>query len=279
MKIKHTLLALVYGYSLSFNIFSETTDSTHSCSNEIWPEGIKCVVSLSYDDGLPVHYELVAPLLEAYDMRATFYLFIKDLEHYEKWKEVAAKGHELGNHSLFHPCRRYEGYESWLAEYYDLRHYSPGRFRDELMITNKFLSLLDGGKPRTYGNTCMNLTIGMGDEEIPMDPILDELFVAARGTITNKPIHPHNPTYTRLGHYGGDGKTFEQIRDEIEYARATGGWVVYMFHGIGEDTHSLFINEVEHEKLINWLNQERDSIWTAPVVDVASYLKTKNTTE
>ena len=183
---------------------------------------------------------------------------------------MAAAGHELGNHSLFHPCRRIEIFESWLPEYYDLADYTSGRFRDELRVANLLLDLLDGGKPRNYGNNC---TIGRGDDEQPMDPILDELFVAARGTITERPVDPRQPAFTRLGHFNGDGKTFAQLRAEIEDARSRGEWVIYMFHGVGEGTQGLFVEDEVHRQLIAWLDQERDSIWTAPVVEIASHLQ------
>jgi sialate O-acetylesterase len=246
-------------------------------SADVWPDEIVCAVSLSYDDSVPVHYERVAPLLEEHDLRGTFYLTVSALGNADAWKAVAEHGHELGNHSLFHPCRRIPpGNYKWLAEHYDLADYTMGRFRDELAMANLTLDLVDGGKPRTYGNNCTNLTIGRGENEIPMDPVLDELFVAARGTITNRPVDPQKPNFTRLGHYSGDEKTFEQIRDEIEAARRSGGWIIYMFHGVGEGTHNLFIADEEHRKLVEWLAGERASIWTAPVVDVAEHLKARN---
>jgi peptidoglycan/xylan/chitin deacetylase (PgdA/CDA1 family) len=245
--------------------------------SSVWPGDIVCAVSLSYDDSVPVHYERVAPLLDEHDLRATFYLTVSQLGNAEAWRVVAANGHELGNHSLFHPCRRIPpGNYEWLPEYYDLADYTAGRFRDELAMANVVLDLVDGGKLRTYGNNCTNLTIGRGENEIPMDPILDELFVAARGTITNRPVDARQPNYTRLGHFSGDGKTCEQIKAEIEQARSSGGWIIYMFHGVGEGTHNLFVDDDEHRQLVEWLDQQRDTIWTAPIVDVAQYLKDAN---
>ena len=246
-----------------------------SPTNSVWPNKAQCAVSLSYDDSVPIHHQQVAPLLEKHGLRGTFYLSVATLESPDAWKKVAAQGHELGNHSLFHPCRRNAGNEAWLSADYDLGNYSPKRFRDELTIANLVYELIDGGKPRTYGNNCTNLTIGRGDDEQPMDPILDDLFVASRGTITNEAVDPTLPAFTRLGHYNGDSKTFEQMRAEIEIARAHGTWIIYMFHGVGEGTHGLFVDDEEHRKLIEWLDQERDSIWTAPVVDVALRLKSK----
>jgi sialate O-acetylesterase len=238
-----------------------------------WPGGAVAAVSLSYDDSLPVHFRQVAPLLEEHGLRGTFYLSLWNLTDPEEWKAVAQRGHELGNHSVFHPCRRTPDKEGWLSPDYDLMQYSPKRFRDELALANRMIALLDGGKPRTYGNNCTDLTIGRGAEETPMDPIIAELFVAARGTITNQPVDPARPVFTRLGHYAGDGKTFAQMRAEIEAARAKGGWIIYMFHGVGAGTHNLFVAEEEHRQLLAWLAAERATIWTAPVVDVARHLQ------
>jgi peptidoglycan/xylan/chitin deacetylase (PgdA/CDA1 family) len=240
-----------------------------------WPNGAQAAVSLSYDDSLPVHHLHVAPLLERHGLRATFYLSMWNLTEPAAWKAVAGKGHELGNHSLFHPCRRNPGNASWLSADYDLSAYSPKRFRDELALANKMIDLLDGGKPRTYGNNCTNLTIGRDADEKPMDPILADLFVAGRGNITSAPVDPARPVFTRLGHYNGDGKTFAQLRAEIEAARARGGWIIYMFHGVGPGTHNLFVADEEHRQLLEWLAQERATLWTAPVVEVAQYLKAK----
>lgn len=241
----------------------------------VWPHEARCAVSLSYDDSVPIHHLSVAPELEKHGLRATFYLSVKTIESPDAWKAVATKGHELGNHSLFHPCRRTKEFQSWLPAHYDLADYTPGRFRDELAVTNFVLDLLDGGKPRTYGNNCTNLTIGRGEDEQPMDPILADLFVAARGTITNQPVDPQQPAFTRLGHYNGDGKTFAQLRAEIESARARGEWIIYMFHGVGEGTHNLYIEDDVHRQLLKWLDQERHTIWTAPVVEVAMHLQSK----
>jgi peptidoglycan-N-acetylglucosamine deacetylase len=238
-----------------------------------WPNGAKAAVSLSYDDSLPVHHLHVAPLLERHALRATFYLSMWNLSEPEAWKAVAAKGHELGNHSLFHPCRRHPGNAAWLSADYDLGAYSPKRFRDELALANKMIDLLDGGKPRSYGNNCTNLTIGRGADEAPMDPILAELFVAGRGNITNTPVDPAKAVFTRLGHYNGDSKTFAQMRAEIEAAREKGGWIIYMFHGVGPGTHNLFVADEEHRQLLEWLAQERATLWTAPVAEVAQHLK------
>lgn len=275
---KHVRISALFLLAVALGAGAVQQAPAGGASGRSWPAGAACAVSLSYDDSLPVHYQRVAPLLERHDMRGTFYLSVRDIRDPQAWKALAAGGHELGNHSLFHPCRRDPGNLSWLADHYDLSSYTAERFRDELTVANLVLDLLDGGRPRTYGNNCTNLTIGNGVQEQPMDTILAELFEAARGAITNQPVDPTEPAFTRLGHFVGDGKSFAQLRSEIDSACAHGGWIIYMFHGVGEGTHSLFIAEDDHRLLVEWLDVRSGSVWTAPVVEVARYLKSADKT-
>ena len=99
-----------------------------------WPQEQQCAVSLTYDDAVPVHYQAVGPALEKQGLTATFYVTIRsDVQrHPQHWRKLAARGHELGNHSLFHPCRGADAHKSWLPAEYDLMKYTPRRFSDRI---------------------------------------------------------------------------------------------------------------------------------------------------
>ncbi len=242
----------------------------------VWPDGQRCAVSLTYDDALPVHFQTVAPMLSEQGLAATFYVVAKErfTEHIEPWKQVAQMGHELGNHSLFHPCRREpeENY-SWLAECYDLRDYTPERWLDEMRVANCLLRLIDDRTERSFGNTCCNTVLGRPPAQEELSTLIRKLFVAGRGPNNDRAILPDNLNYGALGHFSGDAKSFEQLRATIMEAMEHGGWVVFMFHGVGASTHRLFIDPDEHNQLTHFLKRESESIWTAPLVEVASYLK------
>lgn len=245
-----------------------------------WPHGQKCAVSLTYDDGLPVHYEHVGPLLVEAGLRATFYptIVADPLHHPERWRELASQGHELGNHSLFHPCTRKPKRHGWLAPHLDLRDYTPERLRTELAVANLVLHLIDGRRERTYGNTCCETTIGRGEAEMAMDGVLQELFVAARGPGISKVADVRaGINLMQVGHYGADAQTFEDVRDEIERAAEVGGWIVWMIHGVGQGTHGMYIDTDEHNKLVSWLGASRADVWTAPLVEVAKHVRDNQT--
>ena len=246
-----------------------------------WPANQRCAVSLTYDDALPVHYETVGPSLVQAGLRGTFNLTITGdpLEHPEAWRELARAGHELANHTLFHPCRRTPPANyGWLEEHYDLCDYTPQRFEQELRVANLVLYLLDGKHERTYGNTCCNTTIGRGDQETSMDGILRKLFVAARGPINQHIADPRaGINLLRVGHFSGDaeGGSLTTIQQEIDEAAEMGGWIVFMIHGVGKGTHDLYMETETHEKLIDWLREKRQEVWTAPFIEVAKYVRDK----
>ncbi|MEE3258545.1 MAG: polysaccharide deacetylase family protein [Candidatus Latescibacterota bacterium] len=241
-----------------------------------WPQGTKGAVSITYDDAVPCHHQLVAPAWEAVGLRVTFYTPIRSvfMPDAEIWRQVAAKGHELGNHSLFHPCRKRDSDDpTWLPDHYDLRHYTPERWSDEMRVADFTLSLIDGQTKRSFGNTCCNTEIGQGETLESIDPLIEKLFVAGRGPHRKQVVDLANINYNALGHFSGDGRSATELREEIERAVAGGGWIIYMIHGVGEGTHGLFIDESEHQQLVQYLGEQQDEIWVAPLKEVAHYLK------
>jgi sialate O-acetylesterase len=47
---------------------------------------------------------------------------------------------------------------------------------------------------------------------------------------------------------------------------------VFLFHGVGGE-HSLNVSLEAHSRLLHFLKQNQENIWTAPMVDVAEYIK------
>src|SRR5678816_1817673 len=75
-------------------------------SNQQW-NGKKCAVVLTYDDGLNVHLTNAIPALDSMSLKGTFYIsdyFDGLKDQIPKWRRAAAHGHELANHSIWHPC-------------------------------------------------------------------------------------------------------------------------------------------------------------------------------
>ena len=244
-----------------------------------WPESRRAAVSLTYDDGLPSHHRSVAPGLTDHGITATFYVPIAHdgsdlLDEPEAWAKVAAAGHELGNHSVHHPCRRDPNRGNWLADAFELRSYTEDRLRRELKLANFVLRSIDGRDQRTYGNTCHHTTFGPDEAPISMDPLLSELFLAARGPCTRRPAElGPQLNWSQLGCFGGDGQTLEQLQASVQQAVDVGGWAIFTFHGVGHKAHRLHIDEATHQAFVNWLADDAQRLWVRSAAEVAAYAR------
>src|SRR5665647_322561 len=70
-----------------------------------WPKGKQVAVSLSFDDARLSQVDAGTALLDQYGIKATFYVGPSGVkQRLEGWKKAVANGHEIGNHSLNHPC-------------------------------------------------------------------------------------------------------------------------------------------------------------------------------
>ncbi|HSH77891.1 MAG TPA: polysaccharide deacetylase family protein [Herpetosiphonaceae bacterium] len=243
----------------------------------VWPNRTHCAVSLTYDDALIVHYTTVGPELVRHGLRGTFYVpVLSDLQvHPEHWRALSAAGHALGNHTVFHPCRRDPPERfAWLAPAYDLCAYSPAQLRNELAVADLVLRLIDGKTQRTFGNTCCDTTIGTGADEQPIDTILAERFVAARGAMTNQLAVPDGRlNLMNVGCFGVDGWSLAELTGLVDHAAAMGGWAVLMIHGVGVGTHDMYLDSEVHRQFIALLAERRTTTWVAPFIEVAGYLR------
>ncbi|PYQ42266.1 MAG: hypothetical protein DMF77_13405 [Acidobacteria bacterium] len=112
------------------------------------------LLSLTFDDGLDSHLDIVGPALERAGLRATFYVQLAApplQRRWKEWQELAARGHELGNHSMLHPA---EGRRGWVTAANRIEDYSLERMETELALTNSVLSMIDGQAVRSYAYPC-----------------------------------------------------------------------------------------------------------------------------
>ena len=240
-----------------------------------WPDGRRAAVSLTYDDALPVHHEAVAPALEAHGLRGTFYTPINSdlIDDPDAWRRVAAEGHELGNHTIFHPCRQNPSKPiNWLENDRDLSGYSLERWEREVGLANRILTLIDGRTLRSFGNTCHHTAVGPDEKPVCLEPSVLKFFSAARGTLTNQIIDPETCRLDSLGCFSADGRAFDQIKPEIDATIEQSGWIIYCAHGVGRD-HNLMWDAEEHELTLAYLANFSTQAWTAPLTDVAEHIQ------
>lgn len=260
-KLKTIIIATIL-YLFTISVFAQT-------ENRNW-NGKKCAVVLTYDDALNIHLDKVIPMLDSYQFKGTFYLIGSSpvvSKRIEEWRTAAKKGHELGNHTLIHPCNGNLPGREFVTSETNLSNYTVARAVKETRITNTLLKAIDGKDERTFAYPCGDFTI----KDTLYYDFLKNDFVAARGVspgyLTKKEVN-----FSDVNSFFENGSTAEQMIAEVEEAEKKGSFIVFLFHGVGGE-HPLNIDLEEHRKLLEYLKKRKKDIWVATMVDVAKYIK------
>jgi peptidoglycan/xylan/chitin deacetylase (PgdA/CDA1 family) len=232
-----------------------------------WPGKTRAAVCLTYDDGLDCHIDNAVPALDKYDLKGTFFCtgMSSSLQHrMDEWQTITENGHELGNHSLFHPCDGERG--DWVTPEYDLNNYSMSQIINELFTANSLLKAVDGKTERTYAYTCSDFKAG---QQSFVDSIRG-MFVAAR----NDGAIPESIEEIDLHFVPSWGVVNPSGKALIEYvkkAQEKGTLAVIMFHSVGGGY--LNVSLEAHNELLAYLHGNKEEIWTGTFLDVMSYIK------
>ena len=117
-------------------------------------------VSLTFDDGLTEHLDIVIPILDVHQLCGTFYVHLSAPAfgpRIDDWKQAARTGHEIGNHTILHPA---DERKAWVTEGNSLDRYTMDRMRQELQTANQILSGVDDRTERTFAYPCSNHRLG-----------------------------------------------------------------------------------------------------------------------
>jgi peptidoglycan-N-acetylglucosamine deacetylase len=238
-------------------------------NSRVWASK-KCAVVLTYDDAIAQHLDNALPVLDSLGLKATFYITaFSDAvqQRLNDWKQLAANGHELGNHTLYHPCDASQPGRSWVSAENDLSRYTVKRLENEIRMTNLFLQSLDGKKKRTFAYTC-------GDTKVQDSLFINGLkkeFIAARA-VTNEQHAIDKIDLYNVDCYVVNNHSYEQMKAWVDKALESNNLLVILFHGVGGG-NGLNVSLEAHRKLLSYINQHKKDIYIAPMVEIASYIR------
>lgn len=264
--MKKQLLTAFFGFVIASCAFGKMPKE----SEGNW-HGKKAAVSLTYDDALSVHIDNVKPVLDQYGFKATFYVLVSSepfKARLNEWRMLAEDGHELGNHTMFHPCDGSLPGRDWVSEATDLSKWSAQRMVDNIRMTNVMLQAVDGKSERTFAYTCGDKTAANGESFVAQ---VMQNFPGARGvqggyeTVTGMDL-------SDIRSFMIMGDSAEKLIAHVDEAIRQGALVVFLFHGVGGE-HSLDVSKEAHDALVKYLNEKNKDVWVAPMIDVVKYVK------
>ncbi len=220
--------------------------------------GFESAVTYSFDDSQPSHLSHY-DALESTGVNTTFYLSknVTAGSTTGQWTDVAADGHEIGNHTVSHPHNDLTGssfgdpLDSMDAEISQCSEYITGELGQEGVWTMAS-PFGESGWTQAARSNGLFLNRGVGGGAVAPGPGAD----------------PYNlPCY--MAEEGDTADTFNGLVDE---ARSNGEWLVFLFHSITPTDQEWFapvgvdeiIGSVEHAK-------SYDDVWIDTVANVGAY--------
>jgi sialate O-acetylesterase len=240
-----------------------------SLNNKPW-QGKKATVVLTYDDALNVHLDNVQPALDALNIKGTFYVSTYSeafRNRIDDWRRLAHGGHELGNHTIFHPCVGKDS-RPWVNPNYDMGAYTVERMVDEIKFNNTLLEAVDGKKERTFAYTCGDFTVNGNDFFI--DKLKGDL-VGARA-VRHEMHKIEDIDIYSIDSYAIIGETGEQMIELVKKAIETNSLLVFLFHGVGGE-HSMDVSLSAHQELIEYLKSHETEVWTTTMLEAVENIR------
>jgi len=234
-----------------------------------WPEGKRCAVSLTFDDARLSQIDKGIPLLNRYGIKATFYISPKGLlQRLEGWQQAAAAGHEIGNHTMTHPCTGNYAFSRDNA----LEDYSLEKIAGEINQANELIHNRLGVQVRSFAYPCGQTFVGRGRELKSYIPLVAEKFLCGRGWLGEDSNDPWICDLSQLQGMESDGKSFEELKGLVDKAAQTGKWLILAGHEM-DDSGFQTTRLSSLELLCRYVLDPANGIWTAPVGQIADYIK------
>jgi len=185
----------------------------------------------------------------------------------DAWKKAAANGHEIGNHSLTHPC---SGNFSFAREK-ALENYTLNKMYYELEEANIIIERLLDVRPVSFAYPCGQKFVGRGQNLKSYIPVVAENFLTGRGWMDE---WSNDPAFCDMAQLMGvelDGKDFEQVKQWIDKTTANGGWLVFCGHDIGEGGRQTTRSSTL-KALCEYAQDPANGLWLDTVETIANYI-------
>jgi len=212
-------------------------------------------VSLTYDDAVPNQIKYHVPLMEERGFRGTFFVFVNAISRgqrndWKPWAELAARGHEIGSHTVSHPR---------------LVELSEGKIEQELRQSKSAIEEHIGVAPLTFA-----YPYGQHDERVRR--IAGGLYVSSRsGGVKVAPPTPldiHDvPSFVPV-----TNTPASEMNSWVDAAVEAGGWTVEMIHGIEAQGWQPIPKE-RYAEHFDYIAARGDELWVAPYGEVARYIR------
>ena len=237
-----------------------------------WPGDRTGVISLTFDDAMATHLDNVGPILKKHGLHATFFVSTGSeawRKRIREWQHLAAEGHEIGGHTVNHPCllQQIEPHA---------QDYTPQMMEAEIRDgAESILREIRGTHGLTFAYTCGNLSFGPPADQARNAALyqryVSEHFFAARMYGWVGTVAPDELSVLTVPDLGFTvGQDFRGLLAMADAALRNHRWGVFTFHGVGGEWLSVTSDALD--ELAGYLARH-PGVWTATFGDVVRYIQ------
>ena len=185
-----------------------------------------------------------------------------------RWRKAQRDGHELGNHSVFHPCPRamLPDRKNHFTDDYD-----SDRMLSEIAVMNNVLFGIDGIQTRTYSVPCSQMLVGGADYTDALRQSGLVKYARTGGDQYRSVITDFRALDVfQVPSFGPVDRPGAAVL--IAYAERvleSGGLGVLQFHGVGGDY--LDVPAEAHRQLLVWMRRHPE-VWVVTFGEVMDYV-------
>jgi len=234
-----------------------------------WPEGKRAAVSLTFDDARPTQLDRGVPILDRHGVKATFYVGFGGFEQrIDDWRNAVAHGHEIGNHSMTHPCSgNFPG-----AQGNALEDYSLEKMERELLDAGARIREAIGVEPVTFAYPCGQSFVGRGGGRKSYVPLVARHFLVGRGYRDEFVNDPSFCDLAMVGGTEGDGLSSDRLRALVETAASRSAWVVLCGHDVGDGGYQTTLAD-SLDRFCAYCRDPANGIWIDTVAKIGQYAR------
>lgn len=242
--------------------------------NFTWPEGVRGTLSLTFDDGRASQIDSGLPLFDRFEVKATFYSTPAALERRpDDWRAAVANGHEVGGHTITHPCSANFGFTANGRA--PLEEMTLDQMEAELRDSNDRIEALLGVRPVSFAYPCGQKFVGRGENLRSYVPLVARHYLTGRGWRDEYFNAPARCDLAQLGGVEMDGVDFEMIRPQLEKAAATGNWLILAGHDIGDSPRRQSTPVSTLEAICEYCRDPVHGIWLDTAGTIGAYVRSR----
>jgi len=214
--------------------------------------GYKAAISLTFDDGDPVHLDFAIPEMQKRNIRGTFFLIADKTERIDEWKKAAESGMEIGNHSSNHK-HAYElsKEEDIIYEVENAEKFLQNQFNQPVIsFAYPFIEITNELLVRVKKNCIIARGGGTGELYYTPDSAPDWYNIHSQTTMSDY--------------------DFETYKAWIDTAFGASAWTVFMIHAIEGSNWWQPIPKDVFIKILDYL-KKNENIWVAPFGEIGAY--------